>query len=224
MEIENKPKHIALILDGNRRWARERKLPIALGHKKGVEILEKIVRYANNIGIEYITVYAFSTENWKRSEEEVSTLMQILKNYLDSYLKKANTENIKVNIIGDISRLPEGLQKSNTGIVFSVAINYGGRDEIKNAVKKIASEVKNGNLQVEDINEDLISKNLYTWDIPDPDIIVRTSGEYRISGFLTWQSVYSELLFLDKYWPDFTEEDIDNVIEVYSKRNRRIGK
>ena len=234
MEEENKPRHIAIIMDGNRRWAKERKLPVQLGHKKGAETLENIIRYANKIGVEYVTVYAFSTENWKRSKDEVDAIMQLLKSYLDSYSKRANTENIRIKVIGDMSALSKDLQqsianaiertKNNTGTTFIVALNYGGRNEITNAVKKIALKVKNNELKIEDITENTITENLYTSEFPDPDIVVRTSGEIRSSGFLTWQSVYSEYLFLEKYWPDFSEKDLDNVIQTYQNRHRRIGK
>lgn len=233
MEDVKSPKHIAIIMDGNRRWAKEHKLPIALGHKKGAETLENIVRYANKIGLEYITVYAFSTENWKRSEEEVSALMLLLKNYLDDYIHRADSENIRVRALGDISALRKDLQESiiaienktatNTGVGFNVAINYGGRDEMVKATKKIAEKVKSGELELEDINEDLISKNLYTFDIPDPDLVIRTSGELRLSGFLLWQASYAELLFMDKYWPDFNNDDLDYAIEEYKKRHRKFG-
>ena len=234
MNMENKPKHIAIIMDGNRRWAKEKKLPIKLGHKKGAETLEKTIRYANKLGIEYVTVYAFSTENWKRSEEEVSALMQLLESYLADYSKRADTENIRIKVIGDMNALSEKLResikkaidrtKNNTGTTFIVALNYGGRQEIIHAVKSIAKQVKENKLEIENITEETIQNNLYTVGIPDPDIIVRTSGEIRSSGFLTWQSVYSEYLFLEKYWPDFSEKDLDFVIETYQKRNRRVGK
>ena len=234
MNMEKKPKHIAIIMDGNRRWAKEKKLPIKLGHKKGAETLEKTIRYANKLGIEYVTVYAFSTENWKRSEEEVSALMQLLESYLADYSKRADTENIRIKVIGDMNALSESLResikkaidrtKNNTGTTFIVALNYGGRQEIIHAVKSIAKQVKENKLEIENITEETIQNNLYTAGIPDPDIIVRTSGEIRSSGFLTWQSVYSEYLFLEKYWPDFSEKDLDFVIETYQKRNRRVGK
>ena len=213
MEKTNIPNHIAIIMDGNRRWARERKIDYRLGHKEGAKTLEKIVRYSKKVGIKYITVYAFSTENWKRSEEEVGALMLLLKTYLDDYSKRADSENIKVKVLGDISALSEGLQKSikkceertkdNDGILFCIGINYGGRDEIVHAVKNIAEDVKNNKLDVDDISEKLIDDYLYTAGIPDPDLVIRTSGELRTSNFLPWQIVYSEFLFLDKYWPDF---------------------
>ena len=233
MEKENMPKHIAIIMDGNRRWARQKGLDPKLGHKEGAKTLEKIVRYANKIGLGYITVYAFSTENWKRTEDEVGALMLLLQNYLDDYSKRADTENIKVKVLGDISALPEGMQKSinkcmertknNTGVTFNIALNYGGRDEIVKAVKKISKQVKEGKINIEDINEQLISDNLYTAGEPDPDLLIRTSGELRTSNFLPWQIVYSEFVFIEKNWPDFDEKDLDEAIEIYQKRNRKYG-
>ena len=230
---ENMPTHIAIIMDGNRRWAKSKGLPSAIGHKKGAETLEKIVRYANKIGIKYITVYAFSTENWKRAEEEVKALMILFQNYIDKYSKIADTENIKVNFLGDFSAFTERLQKgiqecmdntnNNTGTVFSIAMNYGGRDEIIHAVKKIAAKVQSGELSIEDISEHTISDNLYTQDIPDPDLLIRTSGEIRTSNFLPWQIVYSEFLFVDKNWPDFNEDDLESAIIEYQKRTRKFG-
>ena len=230
---ENLPVHIAIIMDGNRRWARAQGKPASFGHKEGAKTLEKIVRYANKIGLEHITVYAFSTENWKRTEEEVSALMLLLQNYLDDYSKRADSENIKVKILGDITALSPKMQKSiincmertknNTGVVFNIALNYGGRDEITRAVKKIATKVKEGEINVDDINEELISNELYTVGQPDPDLVIRTSGEKRLSNFLPWQSTYSELLIIDKNWPDFNEQDLDNAIIEYQKRTRKFG-
>ena len=231
--MNNIPRHIAIIMDGNRRWAKEHGLPIKKGHKAGADAIEKIVRYANELGIEYITAYAFSTENWKRSEEEVSALMALLKAYLDEFSKKADKENFKIRVLGDISVLSKSLQtsinkavettKNNTGVSFNIAFNYGGRDEIVKATKKIATKVKSGEINLEDIDEELVSKNLYTYDIPDPDLMIRTSGELRISGFLIWQLAYTEFLFVDKYWPDFNEKDLDEAIAVYQKRVRKFG-
>ena len=230
---EDMPKHIAIIMDGNRRWARNRGKPASFGHKAGAKALEKIVRYANKIGLEYITVYAFSTENWKRAEEEVKSLMMLLQSYLDDYSKRADSENIKLKILGDITALSAGMQKSiincmertknNTGVTFNIALNYGGRDEIVRAVKKIAEQVKEEKIKIEDINEKTISNNLYTEGMPDPDLVIRTSGEIRLSNFLPWQVVYSEFLFVDKNWPDFSEEDLDNAIIEYQKRTRKFG-
>ena len=230
---ENMPKHIAIIMDGSRRWAKQRGKNASFGHKEGAKTLEKIVRYANKIGLRYITVYAFSTENWKRAEDEVSALMMLLQNYLDDYSKRADTENIRVKILGDITVLSSGMQKSilrcmertkdNTGVTFNIALNYGGRDEIIKAVKKIAEDVKEGKVNIGDIDEDMISNNLYTKGMPDPDLLIRTSGELRLSNFLPWQVVYSEFLFVDKNWPDFNEEDLDNAIIEYQKRTRKFG-
>ena len=230
---ENMPIHIAIIMDGNRRWAKAKGLPVALGHKQGAETLEKIVRYANKIGLEYITVYAFSTENWKRAEEEVKALMLLFQSYLDKYAKIADSENIKVKFLGNLTELSERMQnsikdcvertKSNTGVTFNIALNYGGRLEITNAVKQICQDVKDGIIDINDINEEMISNYLYTKDMPDPDLLIRTSGEMRTSNFLPWQIVYSEFLFIDKNWPDFSEEDLDNAIIEYQKRTRKFG-
>ena len=233
MEQENLPKHIAIIMDGNRRWARNKGLPVGLGHKEGAKTLEKIVRHAKSIGIKYITVYAFSTENWKRSQEEVSTLMNLMLNYLESYSKRADSENIKVNILGNRQGLSEKMidlidrcmerTKNNTGITFNIALNYGGRDEIVKAVKSIAERVKENEINVEDITEQTISDNLYTKEQPDPDLLIRTSGEIRLSNFLPWQLVYTEFVFVEKNWPDFNEKDLEEAIEIYQKRNRKFG-
>jgi len=232
-EIINLPQHIAIIMDGNRRWAKKKKLDVKLGHKKGAETIENIAKYCNKIGIKYLTVYAFSTENWKRTKEEVGALMLLLQNYLDIFAKTADSENIKIKILGNREGLSAGLlkkidntveaTKNNTGLTFNIAFNYGGRDEIVNAVKKIACNIKEGNINLEDINEKLISENLYTQDIPDPDLMIRTSGEMRTSNFLPWQLVYSEFYFTNKLWPDFGTEDLDNAIEEYNKRTRKFG-
>lgn len=233
MEQENLPKHIAIIMDGNRRWAKAKGLPTSLGHKEGAKTLEKIVRYANKIGIKYITVYAFSTENWKRTKEEVSALMNLFQSYLDEYSKRANSENIRVKIIGSNQGLSEKMKnsiekcmertKANTGITFNIALNYGGRDEIINAVKNIAEKVKHEEIDIQDITEQTISDNLYTKNQPDPDLLIRTSGEIRLSNFLPWQLVYTEFVFVEKNWPDFDEQDLDKAIEVYQNRNRKFG-
>lgn len=230
---ETMPKHIAIIMDGNRRWAKAKGKSASFGHKEGAKTLEKIVRYANKIGLEHITVYAFSTENWKRAEDEVKALMMLLQNYLDEYSKRADTENIKVKILGDITALSEGMQKSikkcmertkdNTGVTFNIALNYGGRDEIIKAIKQIAVDVKDKKIEIADITENLVSNNLYTKGQPDPDLLIRTSGELRLSNFLPWQLVYSEFLFSDKNWPDFEEKDLDEAIIEYQKRTRKFG-
>ena len=232
-ELDNLPTHIAIIMDGNRRWAKQKKLDARLGHKKGAETLENIVKYCNKIGIKYLTVYAFSTENWKRSKEEVGALMLLLQNYLDDFAKRADTENIKIKMLGNREGLSNGILKSldkaikrtenNTGITFNVAFNYGGRDEIVNATRLISEKVKNGELNIEDINEELVSNHLYTAGQPDPDLLVRTSGEERISNFLPWQISYSEFEFTNKYWPEYNEEELIKSIQTYQNRNRRFG-
>ena len=219
------PKHIAIIMDGNRRWAKEHGLSTKLGHKEGAENLKRLTQYANKIGIEYLTVYAFSTENWKRSEEEVGALMILLKNYLDDLTKAADTENVRIKFFGHIESLSKMLQdsikkaiektKGNTGTTLCIAFNYGGRDEITKATKEIAEDIKYGKINIEDINEQLISSYLYTKDEPDPDLLIRTSGEIRLSNFLPWQLVYTEFVFVDKYWPDFGERDLDEAIKIW---------
>ena len=235
MEEKIMPKHIAIIMDGNRRWAKAKNLDGSLGHKKGAEVLETVAKYCNKIGLEALTVYAFSTENWKRTKEEVGAILLLLNMYLDKFLKTADLENIKLRVIGDRDKnMPEEIKakmikmeektKNNTGLKFNIAFNYGGRDEIVKATQKIAEQVKEGKLKIEDITENTISNNLYTAGLPDPDLLIRTSGELRTSNFLPWQITYSEFMFLDKYWPDFTTEDIDIAINEYSKRHRRVGK
>ena len=233
IDKNNLPKHIAIIMDGNRRWAKQRGKIASFGHKEGAKTLEKIVRYANKIGIENITVYAFSTENWKRSEEEVGALMMLFQSYLDDYAKRADSENIKVKIIGNTKALSEKMQSSikkcmertenNTGITFNIALNYGGRDELIHAIKQVAQDVKDEKISIEDITENVISENLYTAGQPDPDLLIRTSGELRLSNFLPWQLVYSEFLFVDKNWPDFEEKDLDEAIIEYQRRTRKFG-
>lgn len=233
MEQENLPKHIAIIMDGNRRWAKEKGVPVKLGHKEGAKTIEKIVRYAKDIGIKHVTVYAFSTDNWKRTQDEVSAIMSLFQSYLDDYSKRADSENVRVKIIGRKEGLSSKLlnsmekcmerTKNNTGITFNIAINYGGREEIVDAVKEIYKQVNENKIKIEDIEQQTISNNLYTKGQPDPDLLIRTSGELRLSNFLTWQLAYTEFVFVDKYWPDFTEEDLDNAIEIYQKRNRRFG-
>ncbi len=226
------PKHIAIIMDGNGRWAKKRGLPRKYGHKEGAKTLNKIIEYADKIGIKHITVYAFSTENWKRPQSEVDALMDLLKKYVDNIEKFADM-NAKLNILGDIAVLDEDLQKSiinieeksknNTGIVINIAFNYGSRDEIIRATKKIAVLYKNDEIDLRDIDEKFFSDNLYTCGQPDPDFIIRPSGEQRLSNFLMWQASYSELIFTNKLWPDFTEKDLDNAILEYVNRDRRFG-
>ena len=233
MEEKLLPQHIAIIMDGNRRWAREKGLDYRLGHKEGAENLKRIAKYANEIGIKYLTVYAFSTENWKRTKEEVGALMILLQKYLEEFLSSNDFDNIKINVLGDTSKLGEGLQKSitkilhetenNTGLVLNIAFNYGGRDEITRAVRKIAGKVSEGSLKPEDIDEDTISNNLDTWELPDPDLLIRTSGEQRLSNYLCWQLAYTEFYFTDIYWPDFDKEELIKAFEKYNKTERRFG-
>lgn len=230
---ENLPVHIAIIMDGNRRWAKEKGLEAKLGHKEGAENLKRIAKYANEIGIKYLTVYAFSTENWKRTKEEVGALMFLLNWYLDDLLNSSDLDNVKINVLGDITKLDVGTQKlilklenktkDYTGLQLNVAFNYGGRDEITRAVKKIATAVKNNEISIDDINENLISNSIYTAGMPDPDLLIRPGGEKRISNFLPWQLSYTEFVFIDKYWPDFNKNDLDSAILEYERRNRKFG-
>ncbi len=227
------PNHVAVILDGNGRWAKKRNLPRSMGHSAGAKAVEQACEDAYNLGINYLTVYAFSTENWKRSTEEVGAIMTLLRNYLKNCVKRANSNNMKVRVIGDKSGLSsditatiDNLEKetcNNTGLTFTIALNYGSRDEIKRAVGRIAEDVKNGKVSPDEISEDMISSYLDTHDLPDPDLIIRTSGEQRLSNFLLWQCAYSEFYFPEVLWPDFTKEDMIKAIEKYNSRERRFG-
>jgi len=230
---EGMPAHIAIIMDGNRRWARARNMIPTLGHKEGAKNLERILLFSTKIGLKHLTVYAFSTENWKRTEEEVGALMNLLTSYLEDFGKRADDENVKVNFLGDITRLTPELQakingviertKNNTGLIFNIAFNYGGRAEILRAVRKIAEDVSLGKTKSEEIEEADIEKYLYTAGQPDPDLMIRTSGELRTSNFLPWQLVYSEFYISEKMWPEFSEDDLLEAIEVYKNRNRKFG-
>lgn len=234
MDFYMKMNHLAIILDGNRRWAVSQGLQKWEGHKKGEEVLEDVIRYCNKKGLKYLTVYAFSTENWKRTVEEVGYLMKLLGFALDKYIKKINMDNVKIKFIGDKDGVDKTLKdgmnkleektKNNDGLLAMIAFNYGGRSEITNATKKICRQIVDGKLNIDDITEQTISNNLYTAGIPDPDMVVRTSGELRTSNFLPWQITYSEFLFMDKYWPEFTNSDIDYCIEEFEKRQIRKGK
>ncbi len=227
------PEHIAIIMDGNRRWARAHNLPAQMGHKEGAKALENIIDFCSDIGLKHLTVYAFSTENWKRTKEEVGALMLLLQNYLDDFSKRADTKNVKIVLLGDESELAKSLQKSidaaiertknNTGMIFNIAFNYGGRAEIIKGVKEIAQKVKEGKMEIEDISEETFSKTLYTKGQPDPDLLIRTSGEMRTSNFLPWQLVYSEFVFVDKHWPDFGKQDLMDAIKIYQTRTRKFG-
>ena len=233
MEKTNIPNHIAIIMDGNRRWARERKIDYRLGHKEGAKTLEKIVRYSKKVGIKYITVYAFSTENWNRPKEEVNALMKLLRNYMKTCLKTAAKNDMKVRVIGDITRLDEDIQKrileleeatkNNGGLNFQIAINYGSRDEITRAARKLAKDCAAGKVNPDTIDESLFNSYLDTNDIPDPDLMIRTSGELRLSNYLLWQLAYTEFYFTDVPWPDFSKEELEKAIETYNHRDRRYG-
>lgn len=227
------PTHVAVIMDGNGRWAKAKGLPRKMGHVQGGKNVEDMLYVCDDLGIKYFTVYAFSTENWKRSEDEVSALMTLLRSYLSSGFKKAAKNNVRIRIIGDRTRLAPDIQKliedleedskNNTGLQFQIAINYGARDEIRRMMQKTAVDIKNGKLNPEDITEEYISNHLDTADIPDPDLLIRTSGEERISNFLLWQIAYSEFYFADCHWPDFNKEELIKAIEAYNKRDRRFG-
>lgn len=229
----NVPKHVAIILDGNGRWAKKRAMPRNYGHVQGARTVEQIIEDGYHMGIEYITVYAFSTENWKRSNDEVSALMKLLQNYLIDCIERSTKNNMKVRVIGDKSGLDDKIvarineleeaTRTATGLKFTIAINYGGRDEICRAVTKIAKEVSQQLLKPEDITENLISDRLDTAGIPDPDLLIRTSGEERLSNFLPWQLAYTEFYFTDVLWPDFTKEDLLKAIRYYNGRERRFG-
>lgn len=235
MEKENMkiPKHVAIILDGNGRWAKKRAMPRNVGHAQGSKNVEKICRTAAEIGIEYLTVYAFSTENWARPGSEVDALMKLLRNYLKDCIQTCQKNNMCVRIIGDITVLAEDMQerirelenisKNNTGIHFQVAINYGARDEILRAAREIAVQCKNGMRKPEEIDEALFENYLDTREIPDPDLLIRTSGEQRLSNFLLWQSAYTEFYFTDTLWPDFNEDELWKAIAFYNGRDRRFG-
>ena len=227
------PVHIGIIMDGNGRWAKKRGLPRKAGHSAGAKTFRKITRYCSDIGIKYLTVYAFSTENWKRPEDEVSSLMKLFKSYLEEALADFKEDSIVVKFIGDKAPFDEALRnlmieneessKDRDGMVLNIAMNYGSRDEIVRAVKNICSDVQNGSVLPENIDEQLISDYLYTSGQPDPDLIIRPSGEHRISNFLLWQSAYTEFVIMNKLWPDFETSDLDEALEIYSQRNRRYG-
>lgn len=227
------PTHIGIIMDGNGRWAKKRHLPRSAGHAAGADTLKKIVTECNNIGIKYITVYAFSTENWKRPKEEVDYLMKLLLDYLRDAENSLAGENVVIKAIGSRKELSEEIQeqiiktenftKNNTGIIMNIALNYGSREEIVSAVREIAGKVQNRLINADSITAEEISKQLYTGGQPDPDLIIRTSGEERLSNFMLWQAAYSEFWFTKKLWPDFNKSDLYKAISDYQKRGRRFG-
>ena len=220
-------------MDGNGRWAKKRLLPRAMGHSAGAKNVEPMCKAAWDLGIKYLTVYAFSTENWTRSDDEVSTLMKLLKEYMEGCIEKSRKNNMRVRVIGDVSKLSKDLQESIKrledyskdfdGLQFQVALNYGGRDDIVRAVKKIAKKTSTGELNPDAITDEVISSNLDTADIPDPDLLIRTSGELRISNFMLWQMAYTEMYFTDVYWPDFDKKELEKALDYYANRDRRFG-
>jgi undecaprenyl diphosphate synthase len=234
MEEEKKiPAHVAIILDGNGRWAKAKGMPRNYGHMQGAKAVEDILVVARDMGIKYLTVYAFSTENWSRPEAEVSALMTILRNYLKTSIKKSMKNNVRCRVIGERGALSEDIQKAiqeleeatagNTGLTFTIAINYGSRDEIRRAVKKIAQKVKDGEVDPEEITEDMIGANLDTNFLPDPDLMIRTCNEQRISNFLLWQCAYTEFYYTPVAWPDFDKKQLELAVESYGMRNRKFG-
>ncbi len=227
------PRHIAVILDGNGRWAKQRHMPRTYGHYQGSKVVEDMLYVVDELGVQYFTVYAFSTENWSRSQDEVSTLMKILRTYLKDCISKSMKNNVRCRVIGRPDGLSQDILDSihtleettagNTGLNFTIAINYGGRDEIKRAVQKIAAKVAAGELSAEAVTEQTIAQNLDTWELPDPDLLIRTSGEERLSNFLPWQLAYTEFYFTPVLWPDFGRDEIIKAFEKYNKRERRFG-
>lgn len=228
------PRHIAVILDGNGRWAKKKGMPRNYGHAQGSKNVEDMCEIVYNRGIEYFTVYAFSTENWSRPDDEVAALMKLLRDYMKNCIKRANKNNMKVRVIGDKTGLAQDLQESiarleeatkdNTGLKFTIAINYGSRDEITRAVRQIGEEIRDGRLQPQEITEELIASRLDTAGMPDPDLMIRTSGEQRISNFLLWQLAYTEFYYTSAYWPDFDKDELEKAIKAYETRDRRYGK
>lgn len=227
------PKHIAIIMDGNGRWAKSKNLPRSFGHKAGVETIRDIVKECNELGVKYLTLYAFSTENWKRSKDEVGTLMSLLVEYLKGEFDELNRNNVIINNIGNISMLPDVCQKellsayertkNNTGLTLNLALNYGGRNEIIQAFTGMYSDIEEGKLSVEDIEDCTVNEYLYTKSMPDPELMIRTSGEQRLSNFLLWQLAYAEFWFTDTYWPNFTKKELRKAIYDYQNRDRRFG-
>lgn len=227
------PKHVAIIMDGNGRWAKKRMMPRSYGHVQGSKTVEQICEDAHRLGIKYLTVYAFSTENWKRSEDEINSLMKLLRTYLKDCIKTSDKNNMRVRVVGDISKLSKDMQESileleeksatNTGLNFQVALNYGGRDELVRAVKRLLNDYEKHKIQIDNINEAVMERYLDTKDIPDPDLLIRTSGEQRISNFFLWQLAYTEFYYTDVLWPDFNKEELLKAIDFYNGRERRYG-
>lgn len=233
IDIERLPNHIAIIMDGNGRWAKKRFLPRVAGHKAGVETVRTVIKECKRLGIKHVTLYTFSTENWKRPHQEIETLMNLLQNYLKNEIDELNNNNVKLTAIGDIEKLPQSclrelknaikLTENNDGPNLNLALNYGGRYDITNAVNNIFIDMKNNKLDCDEITEDIIKNYLSTKSIPDPDLVIRTSGEQRLSNFLLWELAYAELYFTDVYWPDFNEKELQKALYTYQNRDRRFG-
>ena len=231
--MERIPQHVAIVMDGNGRWAKQQGKPRLFGHNAGMEALKEIVKKSDVLGVKYLTVYAFSTENWKRPIEEVSGIFKLLIVYMERELDELHKNNVKVNIFGDYSKLPKASidaletalnkTKNNTGLTFNIALNYGGRDEILRSVKKLATDIRDGKLAPEELTEEMLGAGLYTGGMVDPELIIRTSGELRLSNFLLWQSAYSEFVFTDVLWPDFTPQEYERCIAEFQGRKRRYG-
>ncbi|MBN2898252.1 MAG: isoprenyl transferase [Clostridia bacterium] len=234
LDMERIPKHIAIIMDGNGRWAKKRFLPRLAGHKAGSETLREIIETCGELGVQHLTVYAFSTENWGRPDEEITGLFNLLRGYLNTEIETMDREGIRINAIGDLTGLPEDLRKQiaaamektkiHSKLQLNIALNYGGRDELLKAVQQIASEVRDGTMALSSVTEETIDAHLFTKGIPDPELLIRTSGELRLSNFLLWQLAYSEFYFTDVFWPDFKRNELINAIKEYQNRKRRFGK
>lgn len=233
LDLTNIPAHIAIIMDGNGRWAKQRGLPRVAGHREGTKVIKKIVKKANELGVSVLTLYAFSTENWKRPKDEVDFLLKLPERFLNTYLPELIEENVQVRIMGEKKNLPAHTIKAvntaieqtkhNDGLILNFALNYGSRDELSKAIQRIANDVKDGNLSIEDIDEALVSSYMFRPELKDPDLLIRTSGEIRLSNFMLWQLAYTELWFTDTYWPDFSEEELVQAVKDYQMRCRRFG-
>lgn len=227
------PEHVAIIMDGNRRWAKKRGLPVIMGHRQGVKSIEKVLEAVKETGVKILTLYTFSTENWKRPKKEVDSLMNLIEEYLDKEYKRLLQNNVKLNTIGRMDRFSPDLRKKiervkdltkgNSGVILNLALDYGAREEITNASRSIAEDVKDGRIKISDISDGLFSKYLYTGGLPDPNLLIRTGGEFRVSNFLLWQISYSEIYVTERFWPDFGKKDFKKAVDAYKNRDRRIG-
>lgn len=234
LDKNNIPRHVAIIMDGNGRWAKKHNLPRTAGHRKGINVVEEIIEAAGNLGIKVLSLYAFSTENWNRPKGEINMLLGALNHFLKKNINNLMKNNIKFRVMGDIDKFPERIRRllldvqakteNNSSLILNIALNYGSRFEIINATKKIIEQISNGKLNINSLDENNFSQFLYTKDLPDPDLLIRTSGEMRISNFMLWQLSYAELYFCKKFWPDFSKDDLKNAIIEYQKRERRFGR